>query len=82
VFPLRARAGGLTERRGHTEATVDLLRLAGLAPVGVISEICNEDGSVARLPQLRAFADRHDPLVVSIEQILTYRTAVEVVSTP
>src|SRR6202000_1729596 len=69
VFPLRARAGGLAERRGHTEAAVELMRLAGLAPVAVISEVCNDDGSVARLPQLRALADRQWLKVVSIEQI-------------
>ena len=78
VFPLRARAGGLTERRGHTEAAVELMRLCGLAPVAVISEVCNDDGSVARLPQLRALADRHLLTVVSIEQIaaLTPQAAV------
>lgn len=69
VFPLRARPGGIAERRGHTEATVDLLRLAGLSPVGVISEVCQDDGSVARFEQLRAFADTHSLALVSIEQI-------------
>lgn len=72
VFPLRARAGGLAERRGHTEAAVELMRLCGLAPVAVISEVCNDDGSVARLPQLRALADRQWLKVVSIEQIATF----------
>jgi 3,4-dihydroxy 2-butanone 4-phosphate synthase/GTP cyclohydrolase II len=72
VFPLRARAGGLAERRGHTEAAVELMRLCGLAPVAVISEVCNDDGSVARLPQLRAFADRQWLKVVSIEQIAAF----------
>ncbi|MCR3752789.1 3,4-dihydroxy-2-butanone-4-phosphate synthase [Lentzea californiensis] len=69
VFPLRARAGGLSERRGHTEAAVELMRLAGFEPVAVISEVCDEDGGVARLPQLRAFADRHWLKLVSIEQL-------------
>jgi 3,4-dihydroxy 2-butanone 4-phosphate synthase/GTP cyclohydrolase II len=69
VFPLRAKAGGLSERRGHTEAAVELMRLAGFQPVAVISEVCNEDGSVARLPQLRAFADQHWLKLVSIEQL-------------
>ncbi|MET9878546.1 3,4-dihydroxy-2-butanone-4-phosphate synthase [Actinacidiphila glaucinigra] len=69
VFPLRARAGGVAERRGHTEATVDLLRLAGLPPVGVISEVCEDDGSVARFDRLRAFADRHGLALISIEQL-------------
>ncbi|MEU9407443.1 3,4-dihydroxy-2-butanone-4-phosphate synthase [Streptomyces sp. NPDC048281] len=69
VFPLRARPGGTAERRGHTEATVDLLRLAGLVPVGVISEVCEDDGSLARADRLRAFADAHGLTLVSIEQL-------------
>ena len=69
VFPLRARPGGIAERRGHTEATVDLLRLAGLNPVGVISEVCDDDGSIARFPRLRAFADEHALRLISIEQL-------------
>ncbi|MFF3448591.1 3,4-dihydroxy-2-butanone-4-phosphate synthase [Streptomyces sp. NPDC002667] len=69
MFPLRARPGGIAERRGHTEATVDLLRLAGLAPVGVISEVCEDDGSLARFGTLRAFADEHRLALVSIEQL-------------
>ncbi|MER5200340.1 3,4-dihydroxy-2-butanone-4-phosphate synthase [Streptomyces sp. NPDC002755] len=69
VLPLRARAGGIAERRGHTEATVDLLRLAGLSPVGVISEVCEDDGSLARSGRLRAFADEHRLTLVSIEQL-------------
>ncbi|MET7290533.1 3,4-dihydroxy-2-butanone-4-phosphate synthase [Streptomyces sp. NPDC005573] len=69
LFPLRARPGGVAERRGHTEATVDLLRLAGLAPVGVISEICEDDGSLARFERLRAFADEHGLALISIERL-------------
>jgi 3,4-dihydroxy 2-butanone 4-phosphate synthase/GTP cyclohydrolase II len=69
MFPLRARPGGVVERRGHTEATVDLLRLAGLAPVGVISEVCEDDGSLIRFEGLRAFADEHRLALVSIEQL-------------
>ncbi|WP_392958544.1 3,4-dihydroxy-2-butanone-4-phosphate synthase [Streptomyces sp. LN245] len=69
MFPLRSRPGGVAERRGHTEATVDLLRLAGLAPVGVLSEVCEDDGSLARFERLRAFADRHGLALVSIEQL-------------
>ncbi|MFD6552971.1 3,4-dihydroxy-2-butanone-4-phosphate synthase [Streptomyces sp. NPDC058398] len=69
MFPLRARPGGVAERRGHTEATVDLLRLAGLAPVGVLSEVCEDDGSLARFDRLRAFADQHRLALVSIEQL-------------
>lgn len=69
VFPLRARPGGTAERRGHTEATVDLLRLAGLAPVGVISEVCEDDGSLTRPDRLRAFADAHGLTLLSVEQL-------------
>jgi 3,4-dihydroxy 2-butanone 4-phosphate synthase / GTP cyclohydrolase II len=69
VLPLRARPGGIAERRGHTEATVDLLRLAGLSPVGVISEVCEDDGSVARFDRLRAFADEHGLALISIDQL-------------
>ena len=69
MFPLRARAGGIAERRGHTEATVDLLRLSGLTPVGVISEVCEDDGSIARFGRLRTFADEHGIALVSIDQI-------------
>ena len=69
MFPLRARPGGIAERRGHTEATVDLLRLSGLTPVGVISEVCEDDGSIARFGRLRTFADEHGIPLVSIDQI-------------
>ncbi|MEV7326439.1 3,4-dihydroxy-2-butanone-4-phosphate synthase [Streptomyces sp. NPDC093970] len=69
VFPLRARPGGTAERRGHTEATVDLLRLAGLSPVGAISEVCEDDGSLARGDRLRAFAREHGLTVIAIEQL-------------
>ncbi|MGW1538833.1 3,4-dihydroxy-2-butanone-4-phosphate synthase [Streptomyces sp. NPDC002309] len=69
VFPLRARAGGISERRGHTEAAVDLMRLAGLTPVAVLSEVCEDDGSVARPERLRAFADEHGLVLLSIEQL-------------
>ncbi|MEU8639895.1 3,4-dihydroxy-2-butanone-4-phosphate synthase [Amycolatopsis sp. NPDC048633] len=77
VFPLRARDGGLAERRGHTEAAVELMRLCGLVPVAVISEVCNDDGSVARLPELRALADRHWLKVVSVEQIAEFALQAE-----
>ncbi|MFI6020836.1 3,4-dihydroxy-2-butanone-4-phosphate synthase [Streptomyces sp. NPDC051287] len=69
VFPLRARPGGTAERRGHTEAAVDLLRLAGLSPVGAISEVCEDDGSLARSGRLRAFAAEHGLTLISIEQL-------------
>jgi len=73
VFPLRAKVGGVLERAGHTEAVVDLTRLAGLKPVGVLCEIMNEDGSMARMPQLEAIARRHGLGVVTIRDIIEYR---------
>lgn len=73
VFPLRARDGGVLEREGHTEAAVDLARLAGLAPAGVICEIMSGDGTMARLPQLLAFARRQGLLVISIADLIAYR---------
>jgi 3,4-dihydroxy-2-butanone 4-phosphate synthase len=73
VFPLRARDDGVLARPGHTEAAVDLARLAGLSPCAVICEMLNDDGSVARLPDLCRFADKHDVPVVSIEQLIEHR---------
>ncbi|QDP94523.1 bifunctional 3,4-dihydroxy-2-butanone-4-phosphate synthase/GTP cyclohydrolase II [Microlunatus elymi] len=73
VFPLRARDGGVLERRGHTEAGVDLARLAGVRPAGVICELVNDDGTMMRGPQLRRFAQRHDLIMISIEQLARYR---------
>ena len=73
VFPLRARAGGVLKRAGHTEAAVDLARLAGLYPAGVICEIQNPDGSMARLAELQAYAQRHGLCLVSIADIIRYR---------
>jgi 3,4-dihydroxy 2-butanone 4-phosphate synthase/GTP cyclohydrolase II len=73
IFPLRARPGGVLERRGHTEAAVDLSRAAGLFPGGVLCEIVDEDGSMARLPSLRVFADRHKLPLVSIADLIAYR---------
>ena len=73
VFPLRARDCGVLERRGHTEAGVDLARLAGLRPAGVICELVNDDGSVMHDGQLRAFAAEHDLIMISIEQLARYR---------
>ncbi|MDQ7831507.1 MAG: 3,4-dihydroxy-2-butanone-4-phosphate synthase [Desulfovibrionaceae bacterium] len=74
VFPLRARPGGVLERRGHTEATVDLARLAGFLPCGVLCELTNSDGSMARLPEITAFARRHDFPLLSVEDLAHYRT--------
>ena len=73
VFPLRAKDGGVLQRAGHTEAAVDLARLAGCLPVAVICEIMNDDGSMARLPELRAFAIRHQLKLCSIENLIKHR---------
>ena len=73
TFPLRARDGGVLVRAGHTEAIVDLARLAGLYPAGVICEIMNEDGSMARLPQLEVFAKERKLKIVSIADLIAYR---------
>jgi len=75
VFPLRARPGGVLERPGHTEAAVDLARLAGLPPIGVLVEVVNDDGTMARLPDLLAFAARHGLAIISIADLIAYRTA-------
>jgi 3,4-dihydroxy 2-butanone 4-phosphate synthase/GTP cyclohydrolase II len=73
IFPLRAKEGGVLRRAGHTEAAVDLSRLAGFEPAGVIVEILNEDGSMARLPQLIEIAKKFDMKLVSIEDLIKYR---------
>lgn len=72
MFPLRARQGGVMERPGHTEAAIDLTRLAGLPPGGVICEIANDDGSMARLGDLRAFSAKHAMPIVTIESIIRH----------
>lgn len=77
IFPLRARAGGVLQRPGHTEAAVDLARLAGRAPAGVLCELVLDDGRMARLPDLRAFADQHELLLVSIADLIRYRKRTE-----
>ncbi|MDT8441277.1 MAG: bifunctional 3,4-dihydroxy-2-butanone-4-phosphate synthase/GTP cyclohydrolase II [Desulfuromonadales bacterium] len=73
VFPLRARKGGVLVRAGQTEGSVDLARLAGLKPAGVICEIMNDDGTMARMPQLKKFAARHDLRIVTIADLVAYR---------
>jgi 3,4-dihydroxy 2-butanone 4-phosphate synthase / GTP cyclohydrolase II len=73
VFPLRARAGGVLKRAGQTEASVDLARLAGLAPAGVICEIMNDDGTMARVPDLKVFAERHGLLMITVADLIRYR---------
>lgn len=77
VFPLRYREGGVLVRRGHTEAAVDLCRLAGLTPAGVLVEVVNDDGTMKRAPELRAFADEHGLAMISIEDLVRYRRRVE-----
>ncbi|MGM7667215.1 3,4-dihydroxy-2-butanone-4-phosphate synthase [Microbacterium sp. A93] len=79
VFPLVAAPGGVAERRGHTEAAVDLSRLAGRAPVGAIAELVHDDGTMMRLPALRDFADRHGMPLISIEDLVAYLGPAEVV---
>jgi 3,4-dihydroxy 2-butanone 4-phosphate synthase/GTP cyclohydrolase II len=73
VFPLRAHPGGVLKRAGHTEAAVDLARLAGLSPAGVICEIMHPDGTMARLPELRRVAERHGLRLISIADLIAYR---------
>ena len=73
VFPLVAKTGGVLERRGHTEATVDLMILAGLKPLGVLCELTNPDGTMARLPEIVAFAQTHHLPVVTVEDIVNIR---------
>lgn len=73
IFPLRAMKGGVLRRAGHTEATVDLARLAGLESAGVLVEIMNEDGSMARLPQLEVIAEQFDLKIISIKDLIEYR---------
>jgi 3,4-dihydroxy 2-butanone 4-phosphate synthase/GTP cyclohydrolase II len=73
IFPLRARKDGVLRRAGHTEAAVDLPNMVGMYPAGVIVEIMNEDGTMARLPQLRALADKHGMKLISIEELIQYR---------
>ena len=73
IFPLRAKKGGVLRRTGHTEATVDLSRIAGFSEAGVLVEIMNEDGSMARLPQLKEIAERFNLKLISIKDLIEYR---------
>ena len=77
VFPLRARPGGVLQRTGQTEAAVDLARLAGLAPAGVICEIMNDDGTMARVPDLISYCERHDLKLVTVADLIEYRRRTE-----
>ena len=73
IFPLRAKEGGVLRRTGHTEASIDLARLAGLKPAGVLIEIMNEDGTMARVPELLVLAKKFDMKIISIEDLVAYR---------
>ena len=77
IFPIRAKDGGVFERRGQTEASVDLSRLAGLTPAGVICEVMREDGTMMRLSELDGFAKQHDMPIISVEQLVEYRQQLE-----
>ncbi|MBC8944159.1 MULTISPECIES: 3,4-dihydroxy-2-butanone-4-phosphate synthase [Xenorhabdus] len=77
VFPLRAQNGGVLTRRGHTEATIDLMKLAGFKPAGVLCELTNDDGSMARAPEVIKFAKQHDMPVVTIDDLVDYRIKME-----
>ena len=77
MFPLRARAGGVLVRAGQTEAAVDLARIAGLYPAGVICEIMNEDGTMARVPELAKFAKKHGLLMITVADLIKYRMRTE-----
>src|SRR5919109_2399803 len=77
VFPLRARPGGVLQRTGQTEAAVDLARLAGLNPAGVVWEIMNEDGTMARVPDLVPYCERHEIKLVTVEDLIEYRRRTE-----
>jgi 3,4-dihydroxy 2-butanone 4-phosphate synthase/GTP cyclohydrolase II len=77
IFPLKAKQGGVLRRTGHTEASIDLARLAGFKPAGILVEILNEDGTMARLPQLREVAEKHDLKLISIEDLVAYRMSKE-----
>jgi len=73
VFPLKARSGGVLERQGHTEAVVDIMRMAGLKPCGVLCELTNPDGTMARMPEIVSFAVKNNMPVVTIEDLIKYR---------
>ena len=77
VFPLRAKPGGVLQRAGQTEAAVDLARLAGLIPAGVVCEIMNDDGTMARVPDLVAYCERHELKMVTVADLIEYRRRIE-----
>ncbi|HHX8270944.1 TPA: 3,4-dihydroxy-2-butanone-4-phosphate synthase [Vibrio diabolicus] len=77
VFPLRARPGGVMTRRGHTEGTIDLMQMAGLQPAGVLCEVTNPDGTMAKAPEIVAFGRLHNMPVLTIEDMVMYRNQLE-----
>ncbi|CCN35855.1 3,4-dihydroxy-2-butanone-4-phosphate synthase [Vibrio nigripulchritudo SO65] len=77
VFPLRARKGGIMTRRGHTEGTIDLMEMAGLSPFGILCEVANPDGSMAKTPEIVAFGKLHNMPVLTIEDMVRYRIEME-----
>jgi len=77
VFPLRPREGGVRVRDGHTEAAIDFCRLAGLQPAGVLAEICNDDGTMARTPQLIEFCEEHGLVLTSIADLIKYMDEID-----
>lgn len=77
VFPLRAQPGGVLNRRGHTEATIDLVSMAGFKPAGVLCELTNDDGSMAHAPEVITFAKQHEMVVLTIEDLVAYRQSHE-----
>ena len=78
VFPLVAKRGGVLERQGHTESTVDLMSLAGLNPAGVLCELTNDDGTMSRLPDIRPFAEKHSLPLLMVKDIVAFRRSIEV----
>ena len=81
IFPLKAKSGGVLRRAGHTEATIDLARMAGFEPAGALVEILNEDGTMARLPELLVIAKKHNLKIISIEDLIAYRVKNETIIT-
>ncbi|GAB6181237.1 3,4-dihydroxy-2-butanone-4-phosphate synthase [Desulfotomaculum defluvii] len=77
IFPLKARPGGVLERQGHTEATIDLMKLAGLKPAGVLCELTNPNGTMARLPEIVTFANKHNFCVLSVQDLVNFRKSID-----
>ncbi|WP_246723039.1 3,4-dihydroxy-2-butanone-4-phosphate synthase [Aliikangiella sp. G2MR2-5] len=80
IFPLKAHKDGVLGRRGHTEGTIDLMKLANLEPAGVLCELTNKDGTMAKLPQIISFAEQHEMVVLSVEDIVQYRCSQQAIA--